>query len=68
MSYIRIGSTVTFAILYGPQTLIHTFSESFGISPSTASFTVSLALHRTLRLAKLASRGKPEQITPVSST
>ncbi|RNB78719.1 MFS transporter [Brevibacillus nitrificans] len=55
MSYIRVGSpeyrrifismllgsTVTFAILYGPQTLIHTFSESFGISPSTASFTVS---------------------------
>jgi YNFM family putative membrane transporter len=26
-----------------------------------------LALHRTLRLAKLASTGKPEQITPVSN-
>lgn len=38
-----LGSTVTFAILYGPQTLIHTFSQEFNISPSTASFTVSFA-------------------------
>jgi YNFM family putative membrane transporter len=38
-----LGSTVTFAILYSPQTLIHTFSKEFNISPSTASFTISFA-------------------------
>ncbi|MWV47198.1 MFS transporter [Paenibacillus sp. HJL G12] len=38
-----LGSTVTFAILYGPQTLIHTFSEEFNINPSTASLTISCA-------------------------
>lgn len=38
-----LGSTVTFAILYGPQTLINTFTKEFNISPSTASFTISFA-------------------------
>ncbi|NIK79212.1 YNFM family putative membrane transporter [Paenibacillus castaneae] len=38
-----LGSTVTFAILYSPQTLIHTFSNQFNIPPSTASFTISFA-------------------------
>ncbi|MFJ7513018.1 MFS transporter [Peribacillus simplex] len=38
-----LGSTVTFAILYSPQTLIHTFSKQFNILPSTASLTISFA-------------------------
>ncbi|WP_285879831.1 MFS transporter [Neobacillus mesonae] len=38
-----LGSTVTFAILYSPQTLIQTFSKEFTISPSTASLTISFA-------------------------
>lgn len=38
-----LGSTVTFAILYGPQTLIHTFSVEFRTLPSTASLTISCA-------------------------
>lgn len=38
-----LGSTVTFAVLYGPQTLIQTFSKEFQISPSTASFVISFA-------------------------
>ncbi|USK58436.1 MFS transporter [Peribacillus asahii] len=38
-----LGSTVTFAILYSPQPLIHTFSKQFNISPSTSSLTISFA-------------------------
>jgi YNFM family putative membrane transporter len=38
-----LGSTVTFAILYSPQTLISTFSKEFNISPSTSSFSISFA-------------------------
>lgn len=38
-----LGSIVTFAILYSPQTLIPTFSKQFNISPSTASLTISFA-------------------------
>lgn len=38
-----LGSTVAFAILYSPQTLIQTFSKEFIISPSTASLTISFA-------------------------
>ncbi|WP_318588270.1 MFS transporter [Bacillus thuringiensis] len=38
-----LGSTVTFAILYGPQTLIHIFPEQFNIPPSTASLIISFA-------------------------
>ena len=38
-----LGSTVTFAILYCPQTLINIFSKEFHILPSTASMTVSFA-------------------------
>lgn len=38
-----LGSTVTFAILYSPQTLIQSFSTEFNIPPSTASLTISFA-------------------------
>ncbi|MET3699890.1 YNFM family putative membrane transporter [Bacillus oleivorans] len=38
-----IGSIVTFAILYFPQSLITVFSDEFSISPSTASFSLSFA-------------------------
>lgn len=38
-----LGSLVTFAILYSPQPLISTFSKEFNISPSTSSFTISVA-------------------------
>jgi YNFM family putative membrane transporter len=36
-----LGSLVTFATLYCPQTLISVFSEQYHVSPSTASFTIS---------------------------
>lgn len=38
-----LGSLVTFAILYSPQTLIGTFASEFHVSPSTASFIISFA-------------------------
>ncbi|OXM88293.1 MFS transporter [Paenibacillus rigui] len=38
-----LGSLVTFAILYSPQTLIGTFAREFQVSPSTASFIISFA-------------------------
>ncbi|MDF2053165.1 MFS transporter [Priestia megaterium] len=38
-----LGSTVTFAILYGPQALIHIFPNQFNILPSTASLIISFA-------------------------
>ncbi|MEW9577358.1 MFS transporter [Bacillus toyonensis] len=38
-----LGSIVTFAILYGPQTLIHIFPRHFNIPPSTASLIISFA-------------------------
>ncbi|MGF9979542.1 MFS transporter [Viridibacillus arvi] len=38
-----LGSIVTFAILYSPQTLIQIFSETYEISPSLASLPVSIA-------------------------
>lgn len=37
-----LGSLVTFATLYSPQTLLSLFSEHYRVSPSTASFTISL--------------------------
>lgn len=43
-----LGSIVTFAIMYSPQPLMSVFSEEYHISPSTASFTISLT---TLALA-----------------
>lgn len=43
-----LGSLVTFAILYSPQTLIGAFAEQFSVSPSTASFMISFS---TLTLA-----------------
>jgi len=36
-----LGSLVTFASLYCPQTLISVFSEQYHVSPATASFTIS---------------------------
>lgn len=38
-----LGSLVTFAQLYYPQTLINTFVIQMGVSPSLASLTISLA-------------------------
>ncbi|WP_036746059.1 MFS transporter [Paenibacillus sp. UNC451MF] len=38
-----LGSLVTFAILYSPQTLIGAFAEQFNVSPSTASFVISFS-------------------------
>jgi YNFM family putative membrane transporter len=38
-----LGSMVTFAQLYYPQTLINTFASQMGISPSLASLSISLA-------------------------
>lgn len=38
-----LGSLVTFAVLYCPQPLISVFSEQYQVSPSTASFTISLS-------------------------
>ncbi|WP_249865819.1 MFS transporter [Paenibacillus konkukensis] len=38
-----LGSLVTFAILYSPQTLIGAFAEQFQVSPSTASFVISFS-------------------------
>lgn len=37
-----IGSIVTFATMYSPQPLISLFSNEYGISPSTASCSISL--------------------------
>jgi YNFM family putative membrane transporter len=37
-----LGSLVTFATLYAPQTLISVFSEHYRVTPATASFTISL--------------------------
>jgi MFS transporter, YNFM family, putative membrane transport protein len=36
-----LGSLVTYASLYCPQTLISVFSEQYHVSPATASFTIS---------------------------
>jgi YNFM family putative membrane transporter len=36
-----LGSLVTFASLYCPQTLISVFSEQYHVTPATASFTIS---------------------------
>lgn len=38
-----MGSLVTFAILYGPQTLISEFSREFNVTPSSASSIISLS-------------------------
>lgn len=43
-----LGSIVTFAVMYAPQPLITVFSKEYGISPSTASASISLP---TLALA-----------------
>lgn len=37
-----LGSLVTFATLYSPQTLLSVFSEHYRVAPSTASFTIAL--------------------------
>jgi MFS transporter, YNFM family, putative membrane transport protein len=43
-----LGSIVTFAVMYAPQPLITLFSKEYGVSPSTASASISLP---TLALA-----------------
>jgi YNFM family putative membrane transporter len=43
-----LGSIVTFAVMYAPQPLITVFSKEYGVSPSTASASISLP---TLALA-----------------
>ncbi|QHT58522.1 MFS transporter [Paenibacillus lycopersici] len=45
---ILLGSIVTFAVLYSPQTLLGEFSNEFHVSPSAASMVISLS---TLSLA-----------------
>lgn len=37
-----IGSIISFAIMYSPQPLISLFSKEYHVSPSTASFSISL--------------------------
>lgn len=37
-----IGSIISFAIMYSPQPLISLFSKEYNVSPSTASFSISL--------------------------
>ncbi len=39
---ISLGSMITFAIMYSPQPLISVFSAEYGVSPATASLSVSL--------------------------
>lgn len=43
-----LGSIVTFAVLYAPQPLLNFFSKRYGVSPATASASISLP---TLALA-----------------
>ncbi|NBD25193.1 MFS transporter [Paenibacillus glycinis] len=38
-----LGSIVTFAVLYSPQTLLGEFSERFHVSPSAASMVISFS-------------------------
>ncbi|QHW32334.1 MFS transporter [Paenibacillus rhizovicinus] len=38
-----LGSIVTFAVLYSPQTLLGEFSEQFQVSPSSASMVISFS-------------------------
>ena len=37
-----LGSVVTFAVLYAPQPLLAVFSKEYGVSPATASASISL--------------------------
>lgn len=37
-----IGSIISFAVMYSPQPLISVFSKEYHVSPSTASFSISL--------------------------
>lgn len=37
-----VGSIISFAIMYSPQPLISVFSREYHVSPSTASFSISL--------------------------
>jgi len=43
-----LGSIVTFAVMYAPQPLLAVFSREYGISPATASMSISIS---TLALA-----------------
>lgn len=54
-----LGSIVTFAVLYAPQPLMNVFSKQYGVSPSTASASISfptLALAISLLYIPLLSR------------
>lgn len=54
-----LGSIVTFADLYAPQPLINVFSKQYGVSPATASASISLptlALAASLLLIPFLSR------------
>lgn len=42
MACMLIGSIISFAIMYSPQPLISLFSKEYNVSPSTASFSISL--------------------------
>lgn len=42
MACMLIGSIISFAIMYSPQPLISVFSKEYNVSPSTASFSISL--------------------------
>lgn len=41
MGCMLVGSIISFAIMYSPQPLISLFSKEYGVSPSTASFSIS---------------------------
>jgi MFS transporter, YNFM family, putative membrane transport protein len=54
-----LGSIVTFAVLYAPQPLITVFAKQYGVSPSTASASISrptLALAVSLLFVPALSR------------
>lgn len=53
------GSIVTFAVLYAPQPLMNVFTKQYGVSPATASASISLptiALAASLLFIPLLSR------------
>lgn len=65
-----LGSIVSFAIMYSPQPLISVFSKDYGISPSTASFSISLATialgFGLLFVSMLSNRWGRKQIMAIS--
>ena len=70
-----IGSIISFAIMYSPQPLISLFSKEYHVSPSTASFSISLttlslgiALLFVSILSKIWGRKKTMCISLVSTS